>query len=149
MEGRRALRLLKKVNLGLESSINAGMAEMDLTAAQCDVLGYLEEHRGKAGYYTGVHGDLGGSRAAVCALIKKLRAKGFVTLTAEPSDDRQKRIEPTGRSGLLHQKMERRVDRVVRQIYRDFTEDEAEAFTGLLQRMYENVQTMIKEEADL
>ena len=50
---------------------------------------------------------------------------------------------------MLHQKMERRVDRVVRQIYRDFTEDEAEAFTGLLQRMYENVQTMIKEEADL
>ncbi len=138
MEGRRALRLLKKVNLGLESSINAGMAEMDLTAAQCDVLGYLEEHRGKAVYSTDLHRDLGVSRA-----------KGFVTLPAEPSDDRQKRIEPTGRSGLLHQKMERRVDRVVRQIYRDFTEDEAEAFTGLLQRMYENVQTMIKEEADL
>ena len=116
MEGRRALRLLKKVNLGLESSINAGMAEMDLTAAQCDVLGYLEEHRGKAVYSTDLHRDLGVSRAAVCALIKKLRAKGFVTLTAEPSDDRQKRIEPTGRSGLLHQKMERRVDRVVRQI---------------------------------
>ena len=100
-------------------------------------------------YSTDLHRDLGVSRAAVCALIKKLRAKGFVTLTAEPSDDRQKRIEPTGRSGLLHQKMERRVDCVVRQIYRDFTEDEAEVFTGLLQRMYENVQTMIKEEADL
>ena len=82
MEGRRALRLLKKVNLGLESSINADMAEMDLTAAQCDVLGYLEEHRGKAVYSTDLHRDLGVSRAAVSALVKKLKAKGFVTLTA-------------------------------------------------------------------
>ena len=37
----------KKVNLGLESSINAGMAEMDLTAASATSLGYLEEHRGR------------------------------------------------------------------------------------------------------
>ena len=36
-EVRRTLRLLKKLNLGLESDINADMTELGVTAAQCDV----------------------------------------------------------------------------------------------------------------
>lgn len=148
-KGRQVLRLLKKVNLGLESSINADMAGMDLTAAQCDVLGYLSEHRGRAVHSTDLHRDLGISRAAVCALLKKLKAKGFVTFLADPSDERQKRILLTERAAPIHRRMEKDMDRVVRLVYRDFTEEQAEAFGGLLQKMYENIQTMIKEEAYL
>ncbi|MBS6951907.1 MAG: MarR family transcriptional regulator [Enterocloster asparagiformis] len=149
VRGRQVLRLLKKVNLGLEASINADMAGMDLTAAQCDVLGYLAEHGEKALHSTDLHRDLGISRAAVSALLKKLRAKGFVVLLADPADDRQKRIVLTEKAKPLQLRMERGMDRTVRRLYRDFTEEEAEAFAALLQKMYENIQFMLKEEANL
>ena len=85
-EVRRTLRLLKKLNLGLESDINADMTELGVTAAQCDVLAYLMSRAGQEVGPTDLHRDLGISKAAVTALLKKLRGKGLLTVEADPED---------------------------------------------------------------
>lgn len=144
---RRTLRLLKVTNLGVSSYINADMAKDGMTAAQCDVLAYLMRKGESQVCSTDIHRDLGISKAGVSALLKKLKAKGFLILESDPVDDRQKRIRLTGEAWKLYEHMEHSMAHLVDGLYQDFTEEETETFMLLIQRMYKNLKTIIKEEA--
>lgn len=148
-EVRRTLRLLKKLNLGLESDINGDMAKLGVTAAQCDVLSYLMGRAGQEVGPTDLHRDLGISKAAVSALLKKLRGKGLLAVEADPEDDRRKRIRLLPEAWKLNAQLDGTVDRLMEGLYRGFTEKEEKTLLALLQRMDENLKIIVKEEADL
>ena len=143
-EVRRTLRLLKKLNLGLESDINGDMAKLGVTAAQCDVLSYLMGRAGQEVGPTDLHRDLGISKAAVSALLKKLRGKGFLTVEADPEDDRRKRIRLLPEAWKLNAQLDGTVDRLMEGLYRGFTEKEEKTLLALLQRMDENLKIIVK-----
>ena len=148
-EVRRTLRLLKKLNLGLESDINADMTELGVTAAQCDVLAYLMSRAGQEVGPTDLHRDLGISKAAVSALLKKLRGKGLLNVEADPQDDRRKRICLLPEAWKLNDQLDGTADRLLEGLYRGFTEEEERSLLSLLQRMYVNLKFFVKEEANL
>ncbi len=136
------LRLLKKLNLGIESSVNMMMASEGITAAQCDVLAYLLDHRKTRIYATELHRNLGISRAAVSALLKKLKNKGFLVFQSDPADERQKQILLTDEALRCRAVMDHCLERTCMNLYQGFTLEETEVLRALLQKMCGNLSRM-------
>lgn len=139
------LRLLKKLNLGIESSVNAMLVSKGITAAQCAVLVYLLESRRPGLCATDIHQNLGISRAAVSALLKKLKNKGLLVFRSDPGDERQKQILLTENAGHFQAEMDRCLEYTSMKLYQGFTVEETEILQELLGRMCSNLNKMINE----
>ena len=72
------MRLLKKLNLAMESLGNAMMVKHGMSAAQCNVLGYLTDHEEQNICARDLHISLGLSKANVSSLLKKLKNGGYI-----------------------------------------------------------------------
>ncbi len=139
------LRLLKKLSLGIESSFNTMMASKGITAAQGDVLAYLLDNRKKGIYATEIHQNLGISRAAVSALLKKLKNKGLLVFRSDPADERQKQILLTEEAGRYQEIMDQCMEHTTMNLYQGFTVEETEVLRNLLQKMCSNLSRMNNE----
>ncbi len=133
------LRLMKKLNLAVEAAINSMFQEKDLTAAQCDVLNYLLTHAGPELSATQVHRDLGLSRAAVSALLKRLKGKGYLTFQACPHDDRQKSIVLTKKAGQIEWEMGQRAEKLETRLFSGFSDEEQDRLEKMLGQMLLNI----------
>lgn len=133
------LRLLKKVNLGIESSVNTMMASKGITAAQCDVLAYLLSSKKPGLYATDIHQNLGISRAAVSALLKKMKNRGLLAFRSDPADERQKQILLTEEAGRFQADLDQCMERTVMKLYQGFTVEETQHLQELLQKMWDNL----------
>lgn len=133
------LRLLKKLNLASEAAINVMFQENDLTAAQCDILNYLLTHEGPELSATQVHLNLGLSRAAISALLKRLKGKGYLTFQACPHDDRQKRIVLTKKARQMEWEMDKRAEKLENCLFRGFSGEEQIKLEQMLMHMLSNI----------
>lgn len=134
------LRMLKKLSLTVSVKMDQIFAEDDLTASQIDVLKFLLDHGSEQRIFsTELHLGLGISKSAVSMLLKKLRQKGYITLSPCLGDDRLKRIALTEKTWRLKQKLEEKVDVFQEQLYQGFTEKEYEQLGQSVQRMLTNL----------
>lgn len=136
---RTALNNFRKIHIGIESSIGRFFLCKDLTAAQGHMLLYILARDRETLCPTELHRSLGLSRASVSELLKKLRDKGFITLTTEPGDERQKRIEPTEKGREMKRILDRMAARTERQIFAGFSPEETRAMLCFQRRILENL----------
>lgn len=139
MKEDNVLRLLKKLNLAVEAVINGMFQENDLTAAQCDVLNYLLIHEGPELSATQVHQELGLSRAAISALLKRLKGKGYLTFKTCPHDDRQKQIVLTEKARQMEQEMDKRAGKMESRLFCGFSGEEQNQLEQMLKQMLLNI----------
>ncbi|MCC8025150.1 MAG: MarR family transcriptional regulator [Clostridium sp.] len=133
------MRLLKQLNLTVEMMVNHMFVHNDLTASQCDVLSCLMDHGKSAVSATLIHRELGLSRAAVSALLKRLKVKGYLVFETAPHDDRQKLILLTDKARRIEQEMDEKAEVIKGCLYRGFSKEEQEALEGMIRRMLCNL----------
>lgn len=139
MEDENVMRMLKKLNLEMESMLNSVVFEYGVTASQCNVLGYLTNHCNQDICPRDIHTSLGLSRATVSSLLKKLKNNGFLIFETDPSDDRLKRVVLTEKAKEMGEKIDRSFAQSQSLLYEGFTEEEKELLCGLLEKMLMNL----------
>ena len=116
-----------------EQTLTAAMEEMELTAAQGHLMGYLIHSR-EPRCPRDVEKAFHLSHPTVSGLLSRLEQKGFVELRTDPEDRRVKRIYLLPKAWQLDERISRTLEENERKMTDGFTQQEREAFAALLQR---------------
>ena len=116
-----------------EQTLTAAMEEMELTAAQGHLMGYLIHSR-EPRCPRDVEKVFHLSHPTVSGLLSRLEQKGFVELRTDPEDRRFKRIYLLPKAWQLDERISRTLAENERKMTDGFTQQEREAFAALLQR---------------
>ena len=109
------------------------MEEMELTAAQGHLMGYLIHSR-EPRCPRDVEKAFHLSHPTVSGLLSRLEQKGFVELRTDPEDRRFKRIYLLPKAWQLDERISRTLEGNERKMTDGFTQQEREEFAALLQR---------------
>lgn len=121
-----------------DQAITSALAQMDLTASQGHIMGYLA-HRDQPPCSRDIEEAFRMSHPTVSGLLSRLEKKGFIEFRSDETDRRVKRIFilPKGRECL--ELMYQTIQQTEAQLVRDFTPEEREQFTNLLTRAIHNM----------
>lgn len=90
--------LLKQLNLSLEKYKKKQMESIDISPSQCLMLDCLLLHEAEDICATKLHEILGISKPSISSALKKLRKKGYLIITADPTDARKRNIILTSKA---------------------------------------------------
>lgn len=121
-----------------DQAMTNGLAQMDLTAAQGRLMGYLA-HRKEPPCSRDIEEEFKLSHPTVSGLLSRLEKKGFIEFRPDPEDRRCKRIciSPRGRecTDTMHSII---LDNEAR-LVQGFTPEEQEQFRSFLERAIRNM----------
>ena len=121
-----------------DQAMTAALAEMDLTAAQGHIMGFIA-HRPAPPCCRDIEEAFRLSHPTVSGLLSRLEKKGFIEFRADETDRRIKRvyIQPKGRECIetMHNTIQENEERMVQ----GFTEEEKELFRDFLARAIANM----------
>lgn len=121
-----------------DQAMTAALTQMDLTAAQSHVLGYIT-HRKDPPCPRDIEEAFQLSHPTVSGILSRLEQKDFIQLLPDEQDRRCKRIyiRPKGREldEMMHQTIRATEEKMVEH----FTEEEKAQFADLLQRAIANM----------
>ena len=121
-----------------DQAMTNALAQMDLTAAQGRIMGYLA-HRTTPPCSRDIEEEFHLSHPTVSGLLSRLEKKGFIEFRPDAQDRRCKRIYilKKGRecNDLMHKTILENEERMVK----DFTAEEKEQFLSLLERAISNM----------
>ncbi len=121
-----------------DQTITAALAEMDLTAAQGHILGYLSRCQ-EPPCARDLEQVFQLSHPTVSGLLSRLEKKDFIRLEADDQDRRCKRICLLPRGQQCNQRIHALIDRIESQLVADFTEEEKQQFQNFLLRAIHNL----------
>ncbi|WP_294152684.1 MarR family transcriptional regulator [uncultured Clostridium sp.] len=134
--------LLKTVNNLFERELNNKVSLMDLTNAQCGILGYLDKNRNKEIYLNDIEKKFCLKRPTVSGLIKRLEEKEFVIVEHKDNDRRYKQVRLTEKSEEILAIMKENLENTEKTLYENITEKDKEELYRILSIMFN---TMKKE----
>lgn len=134
------LYLLKKINQDVKSALDREFSCLELSPAQCNILRVLFQCRSPHICATDICVRLGLSRATVSSSLKKLRAMGYVTYTADEEDDRIKQILLTDEAFCWQREINRVFKKTIELLYKGFSQEERKTLEALLVRMLDNME---------
>lgn len=114
------------------------LAQMDLTAAQGHIMGYLA-HRETAPCSRDIEEAFHLSHPTVSGLLSRLEKKGFVEFRPDPMDRRCKRIYILEKGSQCNDLMHKTIRSNEERMVQGFTEEEQERFSDLLERAIANM----------
>ncbi len=126
---------MKKLCLSAEMLLGGMMKDNGLTASQGYLLFYIEREHPAGTSVTSLHKELGLSKAAISDGVKQLRRKGFVKTEISQADERQKKIIPTSKCGMIDEQLFRVISQTEDAICDGLDEGERELLCCLLQKM--------------
>ena len=122
----------------IDQSVTGALAQMDLTAAQGRIMGYLA-HRPEPPCAKDVEEAFQLSHPTVSGILSRLEKKDFVEFRPDPADRRCKRIYVLEKGWehieQIHSVIRENEERIVS----GFTEEEKEQFASLLERAILNM----------
>lgn len=130
--------LIRILHWCTDQSMTAALEEMDLTAAQGHILGYLS-HQNAPPCPRDIESVFHLSHPTVSGLLSRLEQKGFIRLYPDPNDRRCKRICLSEKGLQCHDTMYRIILENEERMVQDFTQEEKEQFLSFLQRAITNM----------
>jgi DNA-binding MarR family transcriptional regulator len=121
-----------------DQAVTAALTQMDLTAAQSHVLGYIT-HRTDPPCARDIEEAFHLSHPTVSGILSRLEQKDFIEMRSDPDDRRCKRIYIRPKGLELDEMMHQTVHSIEEQIVQDFTEEEKAQFASLLRRAIDNM----------
>lgn len=121
-----------------DQAITKQMEEMELTASQGRILGYLAL-RPDPPCPKDIEEEFRLSHPTVSGLLSRLEKKGFILLEPDPADRRCKRVRITGKGKGFNTGIYETILRMEEQMVQDFTEAEKEQFRDYLTRAITNM----------
>lgn len=126
------------LHCAMDQSITQALAQMDLTAAQGHIMGYLS-HRKGAPCPRDIEEVFHLSHPTVSGLLRRLEKKEFIQLRPDPNDKRCKRIYILPKGEACNQMMQQTIQVTEHQMVMGFTPQEQKIFTRLLDRAIINM----------
>lgn len=115
------------------------LEEMELTAAQGHLLGYLASRQEHPPCPRDIEQAFRLSHPTVSGLLARLEQKGFLETRLDSADRRCKRIYLLPRGQQCHERIHQVIRENEERFIRDFTQAEREAFASYLERAIENM----------
>ena len=130
--------LARMLHACAEKTVTAALAQMDLTAAQGHVLGYIT-HRPDPPCARDVEEAFQLSHPTVSGILSRLEQKDFIELRADPTDRRCKRIYIRPKGWELDEMMHNIIRSTEEKMVEGFTPQEQAQFAELLHRAIGNL----------
>lgn len=130
---------IRILNNRMDQSLCRVLAELNLTAAQSFLLGYLVRNRGCAIYPRDLEEQFQLKHSTVSGILGRLEAKGFLTFEADPQDRRCKRIRVLEPAVDCQARVEAVFQSWEEWLIHGFTAEEARLFGELLSRAVKNL----------
>ena len=121
-----------------DQTMTAALTQMDLTAVQSHVLGYIT-HRKEAPCARDIEEAFQLSHPTVSGILSRLEQKDFIELKPDVLDRRCKRIYIRPKGLELNEMMHQAIRSMEERIVQDFTEEEKAQFANLLRRAIDNM----------
>lgn len=128
----------KTLHFIMEQIMNRQMEELDLTASQGHIIGFLG-HRPEAPCARDMEVFFDLSHATVSGLLSRMEAKGFVEIRPDEKDRRVKRIYLLEKGRACSERIEECVRDNETRMVEGFTPQEQELFRDFLQRVTLNL----------
>ena len=129
---------LKMLHCCTDRAITDSLAEMELTAAQGHIMGFLA-HSAEPPCPRDIEEKFHLSHPTVSGILSRLEQKGFLELRPDPSDRRCKRIWVLPKGMECHDLMHNTILSNEERMVQNFTPQEREQFLNLLTRAIENM----------
>lgn len=131
--------LLKIVNNVFQAKVNNTSAELELTAAQCDILGFLHHHKERNINPIDIEKKFNLKRPTVTGILKRLEEKGFIEIKTDSQDKRYKQIILTEKSNIVHEQMMKNLKEQEEILYVNLTEKDMKDLKRILTIMLKNI----------
>ncbi len=129
---------LRILHWQFDQAVSGALAEMDLTAAQSHIMGFLS-HRQAPPCSRDIEEAFQLSHPTVSGLLSRLEKKGFIEFRSDPKDRRCKRIYILPKGHACHETMHRIIAENEAKVVSGFSEEEKTQFAALLQRAISNM----------
>lgn len=121
-----------------DQAITVALTQMDLTAAQGHILGYLA-HRQTPPCSRDIEEALRLSHPTVSGLLSRLEKKGFLEFRPDESDRRCKRIYLSQKGLQCHERIRQTILQTENQLVQGFSDAQQQQFSTLLDRAIANM----------
>ena len=139
---------LKRAYQATRQALEAHLQTRGVTAAQFDVLKLLLLAAPPRPVPTGgldqrtIQSDLGVTSATLTRLLAGMERRGLVSRAPHPHDSRGKRVQASAKARKLFARlMEEGEAAFLARVFRGFSAQDTRRFTGLLERVAENLRT--------
>ena len=133
--------LLKMVNNLFERELNNKVSLMDLTHAQCGILGYLDRNRKRDIYLNDIEREFCLKRPTVSGLIKRLEEKEFIIVEPKSDDRRYKRVLLTDKSEEILELMKENLEKTEKTLYKNLTKYDKDELYRILSIIFNTMNT--------
>lgn len=130
---------VKQLNTLTDQYLRQISEGLGLTPTQSRVLGYLIARKERPCCPRDVERAFSLTHPTVSGILSRLEEKEFLTVHADDSDHRCKRLWPTEKALVVHARMVTALDSVENQMLRGFTPEELEQFSELFDRVICNL----------
>lgn len=130
--------LIRILHWCTDQTITASLEQMDLTASQGRILGYLS-HQPSPPCPKDIEEAFHLSHPTVSGILSRMEQKGFIALRPDPGDRRCKRIHILPRGMECHQTIYATILTHEEHLVQGFTPEEKALFTDFLQRAAANM----------
>ncbi|SFB70516.1 MarR family winged helix-turn-helix transcriptional regulator [Ruminococcus albus] len=144
---KEVLKTSKYVHQKIGNIINSELAHNDITAAQSYVLMFIMCHEPPV-YPSDIQREMNIAGATVSGLVKKLRAKGYLTMEGCDTDERRRGLIATEKAAMHKAEIENCMVSIEGRAFKGFEEEELETLNRLLSRMADNLKDAEKEGQD-
>lgn len=114
------------------------LAKMELTASQGRIMGYIT-HRAQPPCARDIEEHFHLSHPSVSGTLNRMEKKGFITFLPDEADRRCKRIQILPKGRECQDRIEQTIARMEQRVVEDFTPEEREQFSRLLDRAIRNM----------
>ena len=121
-----------------DQAITNALAQMELTASQGHIMGYLA-HRETPACPKDIEEAFRMSHPTVSGLLARLEKKGFIELRPDEQDRRSKRIFILEKGWQCHELMRKVILETEESMVQGFTEEEKQQFSEYMQRAIANM----------
>ena len=130
---------LKMVSNLFERELNNKVSLMDLTHAQCRILGFLNLNRDKEIYLNDIEKEFCLKRPTVTGIIRRLEEKEFILIEPKCNDKRYKRVVLTDKSEEILEIMEENLKNAEKILYKNLTDSDRSELYRILTIMFNNI----------
>lgn len=130
---------LKMVSNLFERELNNKVSLMDLTHAQCRILGFLNVNRDKEIYLNDIEKEFCLKRPTVTGIIRRLEEKEFILIEPKCNDKRYKRVVLTDKSEEILEIMEENLKNAEKILYKNLTDSDRSELYRILTIMFNNI----------
>ena len=119
--------------------LNEAFAQMDLTASQGMIMGYLAHRVSRPPCAKDIEEHFRLSHPSVSGTLSRLEKKGFIEFRPDEQDRRCKRIYILPKGIQCHEQIEQLFASMEQRVVSDFTPEEKEQFSQFLNRAIQNM----------